>query len=84
MRSRGVLGCCAVAFLALVAPAAAAVRFAPISGSLSKPGYTVIALAANGKATSVRANHGGFSLRPPADRVTLQLRAPNGIYAGPM
>jgi hypothetical protein len=84
MRSRTFLWCCAAAVLALVAPAAAAARFAPISGTLSKPGYTVIALAANGKATSVRASHGGFSLRPPADRVTLQLRGPNGIYAGPV
>jgi hypothetical protein len=84
MRSRTFLWCCAAAVLALVAPAAAAARFAPISGTLSKPGYTVIALAANGKATSARASHGGFSLRPPADRVTLQLRGPNGIYAGPV
>jgi hypothetical protein len=84
MRSRTWLCCGAAAVLALVAPAAAAARFAPISGTLSKPGYTVIALAAHGHATSVRATHGSFSLRPLAGRVTLQLRAPNGIYAGPI
>lgn len=64
--------------------AATIARIAAISGTLSKPGYTVIALAANGKATSTRATHGSFSLRPPAGRVTLQLRAPSGIYAGPV
>jgi hypothetical protein len=84
MRSRLFLWCCAAAVLALVAPATAATKRAPISATLSKRDYTVIALAANGKATSVRASHGGFSLRPPADRVTLQLRAPDGIYAGPV
>jgi len=84
VRSRTFLWCCAAAVLALVTPAAAATRFAPIGGTLSKRGYTVIALAADGKASSVRASRGGFSLRPPAGRVTLQLRAPDGIYAGPI
>ncbi len=74
----------AVAVLALVAPVTSAAKLASISGRLSQPGYTVIALGANGKATSVRASHGGFSLRPRAGSVTLQLRAPNGIYAGPV
>ena len=37
----------ALAGLFLVAPAAAAARFAPINGKLSQPGYTVIALAAD-------------------------------------
>ena len=73
-----------VAVFLVVLPATAVTKRAAISGMLSKPGYTVIALAANGNATSARASHGGFSLRPPADRVTLQLRAPNGIYAGPV
>ena len=78
------VACCVVALLFVVAPVTAAARPAPISGTLSTSGYTVIALAANGKATSVRARGGGFSLRPPASRVTLQLRAPNGVYAGPI
>lgn len=63
-------------------PAAAAPR--RLSGTLSKPGYTVIALAANGEARSVKATTGPFELRPPANRVTLHLRAPDGTYAGPI
>ncbi len=82
MRSRTCLCCGAAAVLVVVAPAAAAARLAPVRGTLSQPGYTVIALAANGKATSVRAGNGSFSLAPPTVSVTLQLRAPNGIYAG--
>jgi hypothetical protein len=65
-------------------PAAAVARIAAISGTLTKPGYTVMALAANGKLTSVRAGPGLFTLRPPAATVTLQLRAPNGVYGGPI
>ena len=72
----------AVALLAAAGPAAAAPK--PISGKLSKPGYTLIALAANGEATSVRARRGKFKLRPPAKSVTLHLRSPNGTYAGPV
>src|SRR6266480_3276310 len=80
----GVL-CVGAALLALLAasePADAA--FKPITGKLSKPGYTVIALAANGKAKVARASRRRFRLRPPAKRVTLHLRAPNGNYAGPI
>ncbi len=76
---------CLVASLAVLvagAPAAAAPK--RITGKLSKPGYTLIALAANGEATSVRARRGRFRLRPPARRVTLHLRARNGRYAGPV
>lgn len=71
-----------VALLVTTGPAAAAPK--RISGKLSKPGYTVIALAASGKATSVRPRRGRFRLRPPAKRVTLHLRARNGKYAGPI
>lgn len=71
-----------LALLATSVPAAAAPK--PITGTLSKSGYTVIALAANGKATSVRAKRGRFRLVPPARRVTLHLRARNGTYAGPI
>src|ERR1035441_11122048 len=78
------ISCGAAAVLFLVAPVTAAAKLASISGTLSRPGYTVIALASNGKATSVRASHGSFSLRPPAASGTLQLRAPDGIYAGPV
>lgn len=78
------VGCCVAAALVFVVPATAAAKRAPISGKLSKPGYTVIALAANGKATSVRVKQRSFRLRPPAGRVTLHLRARNGRYAGPI
>ncbi|MBK6763412.1 MAG: hypothetical protein IPG68_09110 [Micrococcales bacterium] len=55
-----------------------------ISGRLDKPGYTVIALAPNGKARVVRARKGAFRVVAPAARVSLQLRAPSGKYAGPV
>ncbi len=55
-----------------------------ITGRLDKPGYTVIALAANGKARVVRARTGAFRVLAPAAQVTLQLRAPSGKYAGPV
>jgi hypothetical protein len=73
---------CLVASLVLLAASAPAAAPKRITGKLNKPGYTVIALAADGRATSVRARRGGFTLRPPADRVTLNLRAPSGKYAG--
>jgi hypothetical protein len=75
-------GALLLALLAASGSASAAPK--PISGKLTKPGYTVIALAANGKASVVRASRGRFRLRPPAGRVTLHLRAPNGVYAGPI
>lgn len=55
-----------------------------IRGALDKPGHTVIALAANGKAKAVLAKRGQFRLRTPAKRVTLHLRAPDGTYGGPV
>ena len=79
--------CAAFSLALLVANAPAAPK--PITGKLSKPGYTVIALAAKGEARVVLAGRGRFSLRPPTKRpptrrVTLHLRAPNGSYAGPI
>jgi hypothetical protein len=74
-----------ISLLALCAagvPVAAAAK--PITGELSEPGYTVIALAPNGKADTDRAPRGKFHLRPPADGVTVHLRAPDGVYAGPV
>ena len=76
---------CAVAALALLiasAPAAGAPK--PITGKLTKPGLTVIALAASGEASLDRPNRRKFRLRPPAQKVTLHLRAPDGTYAGPI
>jgi len=80
-----VVASCLVVSLALLitsAPATAAPK--RITGELTKPGYTVIALAANGKARAVRASQGEFRLRPPASLVTLHLRALDGTYAGPI
>jgi hypothetical protein len=71
-----------LALLAMVAPASAAPQ--RISGKLSKPGYTVIALARSGEASVVAARSGAFRLRPPTRRVTLHLRTPRGRYAGPI
>jgi hypothetical protein len=51
---------------------------------VNAPGYTVLAIATDGTTTSVRARTGGFRLTPPAGSVTLHLRAPNGVYAGPI
>jgi hypothetical protein len=64
--------------------AAGSARKQPITGKLNKPGYTVIALARNGRAKTVRARSGAFELRPPAKKVTLHLRASDGTYAGPV
>ncbi len=59
-------------------------RNQPITGKLSKRGYTVIALAKSGEAKTDEAPNGKFRLRPPAKKVTLHLRASDGTYAGPI
>jgi hypothetical protein len=84
IRARAAAMCVLTLLALLAASSPAAAKPKPINGKLSKRGYTVIALAANGKATSVVAKHRTFRLRPPAKRVTLQLRAKNGVYAGPI
>ena len=56
----------------------------PITGRIDKAGYTVIALTADGRATTVLASNGRFSLTPAGAQVTLHLRAPDGSYAGPV
>jgi hypothetical protein len=66
------------------AAAAAPVQQPPITGTLSVPGYTIVALAADGQAATAFAPAGRFRVRPPAARVTLQLRAPDGTYGGPV
>jgi len=76
------------AFVALAVYAAAAgastsrARLAPITGSLSQSGYTVIALGYSGKVTTAKG--GKFSITPPASPVTLQLVNAHGKYAGPV
>ena len=83
-RFRVVATCAATTLALLVASAPATAAPKRISGKLSKPGFTVIALAGNGKATLDRPKRRQFSLRPPAQTVTLHLRAPDGTYAGPI
>lgn len=86
MRSRPLPALCLwAAFLLLLAagtPASAAPK--RITGKLTKPGYTLIALAETGEARVVRVRRGRFAVRPPARAVTLQLRNRKGIYAGPV
>lgn len=76
--------CVAVCVTAAAVSAPAAGAVGPISGKLSQPRYTVIALAGNGNARTVFAAGGNFSLVPPAATSTLHLRAPDGTYAGPV
>jgi len=71
-----------LALLAASAPAGAAPE--RINGTLSKRGYTVIALASSGKASSAGVKQRSFRLRPPAKRVTLHLRTSTGRYGGPI
>src|SRR5687767_13994382 len=68
------------AFLAvLLAVDAAEAAPKRITGKLSKPGYTVIALDQNGRVAVALAGP-RFKLTPTANRVTLHLRARNGSY----
>ena len=70
--------------LAASAPALSYGKPEMITGKLSKSGYTVLAVAKGGKATSKRVGTSRFKLRPPAEKVTLHLRARDGTYAGPI
>ena len=83
-RTRSALLAACTLILALLVPAFVQAKPAKISGKLSARGYTVIALAASGKAKTDRAARGKFELRPPTKKVALQLRAPDGTYAGPI
>jgi hypothetical protein len=76
----GVVAC---GFLLAAAPTSAATK--KITGKLSQPGFTVLALDGDGEAASKPAQaNGKFKLRPPAKRVSLHLRAADGTYAGPI
>jgi hypothetical protein len=82
--ARLILGALLAALLStFVFAGPAAARTKPITGKLSKRGYTVIALATNGSARSTVARP-AFTLVPPSSKVTLQLRDANGHYAGPV
>jgi len=75
---------CGVALFALLAASAPAIAApARITGELSKSGYSVIAVAANGQGKAARATP-TFRLRPPSEKVTLHLRDPDGVYVGPI
>jgi hypothetical protein len=71
-----------LALLAAGMPVAAAAK--PITGKLTKPDLTVLALAEDGESESDRAEGREFRLEPPAKKVTLHLRANDGTYAGPI
>jgi hypothetical protein len=78
-------GACVVALLGLLIGGGSLAHGAkPISGKLSKRGYTVIALPASGKGKAVQARRGKFRITRPAKVVTLHLRTADGIYAGPI
>ena len=79
-----VASCPTLTFALLVSTAPAAAAPKRITGSLSRSGYTVLALSASGQARSVAVRRRRFKLRLPARRVTLHLRAPDGSYAGPV
>ena len=81
MTSRVIASITAAACL-LTAAAPATARQKPISGKLTKAGYTVIALGYGGSAVSTTKR--AFSITPRSAKVTLQLRDPNGRYAGPV
>jgi len=70
----------AAACLCLAAPAAAKQK--PITGKVSRSGYTVIAVGSDGSAVSSAKR--SFRIVPRASKVTLQLRDAKGHYAGPV
>ncbi len=75
-------GAVACAFFLAATPATAAKK---ITGKLSQPGFTVLALDGDGEAASKPVkDNGKFKLRPPAKKVSLHLRAADGTYAGPI
>src|SRR5437899_7931551 len=77
---------CVAACFALLTSAPAVAAPKRITGELSSPGYTVIAVAESGKGKAAKATHTSrrFSIRPPAERVTLHLRGRDGVYVGPI
>jgi hypothetical protein len=80
MTSRAAPLIVAVACLCAAAPAPA--RQKPITGKVSKKGYTVIAIGSNGSAASSAKR--SFRIVPKSSKVTLQLRDAAGRYAGPV
>lgn len=77
-RAKGFAALAAVAALSLLIAPVAQAKKKKISFSVSKR-YTAIALAANGKASSVKKS-GKVALTPKASNVTLHLVNPDGTY----
>jgi hypothetical protein len=69
---------------AVIAPLTAARKNPnPIFGNVRSRGHrSVVAVAGDGKAAAVRASP--FTLVPPARRFRLEVRGPDGTYAGPV
>src|SRR5215210_2377145 len=85
--ARVVAVCSGTALLALTAMCAAGDARAaqpPITGKLDRSGLVVLAVAPDGRVSTARTRRGRFSIVPPAARVTLHLRSPDGGYAGPI
>lgn len=82
MRSNPLLLLVGAAVLAAPVPALSANK--PITGSLAKDGYTVIALGYGGKTSSSRVVKGKFRVIPRNKVVTLHLRTASGSYVGPV
>ena len=75
--------CGAAAAAVAVATALPAQGANTITGTLSKSGYTVVAVGTTGTSVSVKAKGKKFTLKAPSTS-TLHLVAPNGRYAGPI
>ena len=78
------IGAFALAAAVALASSSAALAAKPVTGTLSKPGYKVLAIATGG--TSVMATLKGrkFTVRSPGAKMTLQLLNARGRYAGPV
>ena len=85
-RARAPACCLTLASLAALlslAPATAVAARKPITGRLAKGGYSVMAVAYNGRVVVSKPGR-RFRIVPPGSRVTLHLRDKAGHYAGPL
>jgi hypothetical protein len=80
-RAAALAGVAGLLLLAASSPAEG--RRHAITGTLAKRGYSVVALATDGRSRATR-GEARFALVPPARTVTLQLRDRRGRYAGPL
>jgi hypothetical protein len=80
----GMLSAAVVAALLVAAAPAAGAPRERVTGKLDAAGYTVIAVARDGEASSDRTKGGKFGFRPPAGHFTLHLRKADGTYGGPV